>query len=84
MFDLLWKHIAKRIQLSKDEFDRCSRFFIPQRVKKKQFLLQEGEVCKHLAFVNSGCMREYTVDTKGEEHVLQFAMADWWISDVTS
>jgi CRP-like cAMP-binding protein len=37
-----------------------------------------------MAFVNDGCLREYTVDHKGEEHILQFAIKDWWISDLTS
>lgn len=37
-----------------------------------------------MAFVNDGCLREYTVDHKGEEHVIQFAIKDWWISDLTS
>ena len=41
-------------------------------------------MCIHLAFVNSGCLREYTVDHKGDEHIIQFAIEDWWISDLNS
>lgn len=41
-------------------------------------------MCKHLAFVNSGCLRAYSVDHKGEEHIIQFAIEDWWISDLNS
>jgi CRP-like cAMP-binding protein len=84
VFELLRQHIEKRVRLTSEEFGRCAAFFIPRQLRKKQFLLQEGEVCRHLAFVNSGCLREYTVDHKGEEHVLQFAIRDWWISDLTS
>ncbi len=84
MFELLHKHIQQRIRLTPREFDLCSRFFTPRRVKKRQFLLQEGDVCRYLAFVNSGCLREYTVDQKGGEHIIQFAIQDWWISDLHS
>lgn len=81
MFDLLRQHILKRIDLTEEEFSRCTTFFIPKKLRKHQFLLQEGDVCKCIAFVNKGCLRCYSVDGKGEEHVVQFAIEDWWISD---
>lgn len=84
MFDLLRTHIEKRVHLTDEEFSACTRFFVPKKVRKRQFLLQEGDVCKYLAFVNSGCLRQYTVDNKGEEHIIQFAIEDWWISDPNS
>ncbi|MBI5471010.1 MAG: Crp/Fnr family transcriptional regulator [Ignavibacteriae bacterium] len=84
MLELLRAHIEKRVHLGEEEFARCATFFTPRRVRRRQFLLQEGDVCKYLAFVNSGCLRAYSVDHKGEEHVLQFAIADWWISDLQS
>jgi CRP-like cAMP-binding protein len=84
MFELLRSHIEKRIHLTEEEFDRGSRLFTPRNIRRRQFLLQEGDVCKHLAFVNSGCLREYSVDHKGDEHIIQFAIADWWISDLHS
>ncbi len=84
MSDLLRKHIQKRITLSDEEFNRCASFFTRRKIRKKQFLLQEGEVCKHGAFVERGCLRLYTVDRNGEEHIVQFAIEDWWISDLQS
>ncbi len=84
MFDLLHAHITKRVRMTPKEFDLCTRFFVHKKIRKRQFVLQEGEVCKHLAFVNEGCLRDYTVDHKGEEHILQFAIRDWWISDLNS
>ena len=81
MFDLLRAHILKRIDLSDEEFARCTTFFIPKKIRKHQFLLQEGEVCKSIAFVVNGCLRCYSVDHKGEEHIVQFAIEDWWISE---
>lgn len=84
MFDLLHAHITKRVRMTAKEFELCTGFFVHRKIRKRQFILQEGEVCKHLAFVNEGCLREYTVDHKGEEHILQFAIQDWWISDLNS
>ncbi len=84
MFELLRTHVRKRVDLTDEEFDVCTKFFIPKKIRRKQFLLQEGEVCKSLTFVTRGCLRSYTVDGAGEEHILQFAVEDWWISDLCS
>ena len=84
MYQLFRKHIDKRLHLNDDEFAICASFFVPKKLRKKQFLLHEGEVCKHIGFVNSGCLRQYTIDSKGAEHIIQFAIADWWVSDLNS
>jgi len=84
MYPLLRSHIEKRVQLTNEEFELSSKFFVPKKVRKKQFLLHEGEVCRNIGFVNSGCLREYTIDNKGSEHIIQFAIEDWWISDPNS
>jgi len=84
MFNLLRTHIEKRVKLTDEEFEICSKFFVPKKIRKKQFLLNEGDVCKNLGFVNSGCLREYTIDNKGAEHIIQFAIEDWWVSDLNS
>ncbi len=81
MFDQLYAHVNRRVPLTREEWSLWEPFFVPRKIRKRQFLLQEGEVARHIAFVNSGCLRSYTVDAKGEEHVVQFAIADWWISD---
>ncbi|MGE5796427.1 MAG: Crp/Fnr family transcriptional regulator [Ignavibacteria bacterium] len=84
MFDLLREHIEKRIHLTDKEFSECIKFFVLRKVRKRQFVLQEGEVCRHIGFVNSGCLKVYTIDGKGAEHIIQFAIKDWWVSDLNS
>jgi CRP-like cAMP-binding protein len=84
MFDLFRKHIEKRTHLSDAEFKIVKTYFVPKKFRKKQFLLHEGDVCRHIGFVNSGCLREYTIDNKGTEHIIQFAIEDWWVSDLNS
>jgi CRP-like cAMP-binding protein len=46
--------------------------------------LQEGDVCKYNAFVTKGMLRSYTIDEKGNEHILQFASEGWWAADLYS
>lgn len=53
-------------------------------VKRKEFLLREGQVCKHFAFVLEGCFKMYATDKAGKEHNLQFAAEDDWIADISS
>jgi CRP-like cAMP-binding protein len=84
MFSLLRAHIEKRVQLTDEEFEISVKFFKPKKLRKNQFLLNEGEVCTHIGFVNSGCLRQYTIDNKGTEHIIQFAIEDWWVSDLNS
>ena len=67
-----------------EDFNIVAKYFVPKTIKKHQFLLNEGIVCKHIGFVNSGCLREYTIDSKGIEHIVQFAIEDWWVSDLHS
>lgn len=57
---------------------------IERRVKRRQFLLQEGDVCRHHHFVVEGCLKMYTVDSKGNEHNLQFTAENDWITDLGS
>ncbi len=84
VFELLQKHIARRIDLTDQEFKLCTTFFTPRTLRKKQFLVQEGEPGRYVAFVTRGCLRNYTIDDKGEEHVIEFAIEDWWASDLHS
>jgi len=84
MYQLLRTHIDKRVNLTDDEFATIFKFFVPKKLRKRQFLLHEGEVCKNIGFLNSGCLRQYTIDSKGAEHIIQFAIEDWWVSDLHS
>lgn len=84
MFDLLLQNISRHIHLEPDE----SRFFTSiiqvRHLQKKEFLLREAEVCRYESFVLKGCLRNYYLDNKGDEHILQFSVEDWWTSDLYS
>ena len=55
--------------------------FVPKKIRKRQYLLQEGEVCKYAAFIVKGAMRQYSVDDKGVEHIVRLLIENWWASD---
>ena len=84
MFTLLHQKITEIVTLSDEEFDLLKNLFVPKKLRKRQYLLQEGDVCKYQAFVEKGILRSYTLDDKGAEHVLQFATEGWWIADLSS
>jgi CRP-like cAMP-binding protein len=84
MHELLFEHINKKISLSKSDEEFLKTVFIPKKLRKRQYLLQEGEINKYNVFVSKGCLRIYSIDEAGKEHVVQFAIEDWWIGDMYS
>ena len=84
MFDLLLANIDKKVSLSEEEKSLLSSFYTQKKLRKKQYLLQEGDVSKYTAFVNKGLLRSYRLDDGGNEHIIQFACEDWWMSDIYS
>ncbi|GAB2814627.1 Crp/Fnr family transcriptional regulator [Ferruginibacter profundus] len=82
--DLLLHAIARHISLTAGEQDQLIAVLSYKKVKKKQFLYQEGDISKQAVFVIAGCLRSYSIDKNGFEHILQFAPPGWWISDMKS
>lgn len=81
MFDAFTHYLLQRISLSESEIEWIRTLSILKKLRKKQYLLQEGDVWIYNAFVTTGCMRSYAVDEKGQEHVIGFAVENWWIGD---
>ncbi|WP_312076741.1 Crp/Fnr family transcriptional regulator [Chryseobacterium sp.] len=84
MFDILFSHIQNKVDLSDEEKTELQSFFISKKLRKKQYLLQEGEICKYISFVSKGLLKSYFVDEKANEHINMFAFEGWWISDFNS
>ena len=84
MFDILISHIQNKVSLTEEEKTELQSFFSVKKLKKKQYLLQEGDVCKCLSFVNKGLLKSYFTDEKGGENINMFAFEGWWISDFKS
>ncbi|MDW9381521.1 cyclic nucleotide-binding domain-containing protein [Chryseobacterium sp. JV558] len=77
-------HFKKYLPLNNEEIQALKDRVTERKIKRRQFLLQEGDVCKYFTYVQSGCFKMYGVDDKGVEHNLAFATEDDWISDIGS
>lgn len=82
--DPLIEYFNTILPLDEEEKSFVKEVFHQRRVKRRQFILQEGEVCVHNTFVAEGCLKMYYVDNNGKEHNLQFAIENWWIGDIGS
>lgn len=78
------KNINSKIHLSPENIDRILAAFQVKKVKRRQFVIQPGFIAKYRIYVLSGAFRSYVIDDKGNEHTIQFAVEDWWISDYDS
>lgn len=72
------------LPLNEEEKTYLGKVFRERKIRRRQYILQEGEVCRFNSFVVEGCFRMYYVDDNGKEHNLQFAVENWWIGDIGS
>lgn len=84
MLELLHKKIDAITTVTQEEYTYFKTLFINKKLRKRQYFLQEGDVCKYQAFVVKGLLRSYTIDDKGNDHILQFATEGWWLADLSS
>ena len=84
MFAEIVTHMRRFISLSAAEEALLASKLYSREVKKKEHLLQAGEVCHENYFITQGCFRLYLVTDKGVEQVIQFGIEDWWITDYVS
>lgn len=84
MYGPYFQNFNSKVPLQKDEEEFIEARLSVKKLRKKQYLLQEGDVCQSVAFVSKGVLRAYTVDDDGTEHIMQFASEGWFISDLYS
>lgn len=84
MYELFFRKFNEKISLTEEEETLVKQYLTPKKLRKKQYLLQEGDICKSIAFVEKGVLRAYSVDEKGNEHIIQFGLEGWLISDLYS
>lgn len=84
MYTPLLDHIQKFIQLEPEELQQLTGYFEYKKLKKKELLLQEGNICDKQHFIVKGCCRMYINNEKGQEQTMQFGIENWWITDYLS
>jgi CRP-like cAMP-binding protein len=84
MFENLASYLIRNAGLTSEELRLVQKAVVPKKVRKRQYLLQEGDVSRYNSFVAKGCLRLYQVGKDGTEHIMKFAVENWWISDYES
>jgi len=82
--ELLIAYVSAAFPLKEKEVNELLSLFTERQIKRRGFILHQGDVCKHVTFVVSGCVKMYAVDQAGKEHNLEFAVENEWISDLSS
>ena len=83
-FDVLQTYFAARGTFSDADFASMRTRFVPLHLRAGGFLQRAGEPARHGAFVARGCLRSYVIDSRGREHIVQFAPETWWLADTQS
>lgn len=81
MFSVFREYLSAKIRLSDEDYRMIESVCIFKKLRKRQYLAQEGDIWRYNAFVCQGLLRTYRVDDKGVEHIMNFAMENWWIGD---
>lgn len=84
MYELFLQKFNEKVPLTQEEETLIKTYLTPKKLRKKQYLLQEGDVCKTFAFIEKGALKAYSVDDAGNEHIIQFGLEGWFISDLYS
>ncbi|KPH14305.1 Crp/Fnr family transcriptional regulator [Chryseobacterium sp. ERMR1:04] len=77
-------YLSKVLNVPVEKVNMCSLHYEVKKIQKNQFILQYGEVCRHIYFVEKGLLKMYSIDKNGKEHIIQFAPESWLISDRSS
>lgn len=84
MKHLLKENLKKYISVSDEELEKFCQLFEEKSIKKKEFLLQGGEICRFEAFIVKGLFKVFHLDKNGDEQILYFGDENWWITDFDS
>ncbi|MGE8434560.1 Crp/Fnr family transcriptional regulator [Chryseobacterium joostei] len=84
MMESLKTHIREYVDISDEKLERYCNAFILRKIKKKDFLLKEGDICEFEGFIVNGCFKVSHTDRNASEQILYFGIENWWISDIDS
>ncbi|KAA6439877.1 Crp/Fnr family transcriptional regulator [Dyadobacter flavalbus] len=84
MYEVFFRKFNEKVQLTESEMNFIKQYLTPKKLRKRQYLHQEGDICKNVAFIEKGLMRSYVVDSDGQEHIMAFALEGWTMGDLYS
>ena len=83
-FEVLRAYLDARATFSDHDFDLIRGALLHKHLDAGEFLQRGGDITQYAAFVAAGCLRNYVIDAKGKEHIVQFAPETWWLADARS
>jgi CRP-like cAMP-binding protein len=84
MKEQIKKHFSRYVEFSEVEIDEIYSKLTQKTFEKKDYILKEGEICKSNYFLLSGIVRSFYIDNKGNEKTTQFALENWWVTNMES
>ena len=85
-YTLLFEYIESKslLRLNDSEKEQIQKAFKTRHLRKRQYLLQEGDVCKYMAFIIQGAGRMYAIKENSQETIIRLAIESWWLGDYES
>ena len=80
----LFNNLNNYSSISEEQFSLIAEVLSRRLIKKKRALIEEGDICRNLFFVEKGALRSYSTGNDGTEHVMQLAIENHWIADLSS
>lgn len=77
-------YIRQHATLTVAELDLVLQAADSMHVPKGDYVLRQGQVCRHKIFIAKGLLRMFGTAADGSEHVLQFTTENGWTLDVES
>jgi CRP-like cAMP-binding protein len=84
MFEIFAAYLKEKGGLTEEEVKLVAEVTVEKKLRKRQYLLQEGDISNFNCFIAKGCLRMYRLGKDGTEHILRFGVEDWWMSDYES
>lgn len=78
------EHIRKFVPITDGDISIINKYIKRHSLKRKEELMHNGQICKSLYYVESGCLRMYFINSKSSEQITQFAIEGWWLADFFS
>jgi CRP-like cAMP-binding protein len=83
-FELLLSNISRHISLTTEEAEFFISLFNSRYLASGEFLVREGDICRYESFITKGCLKSYSIDENGVEHIIDFLVEEWWADDLYS
>ncbi|MBV6640305.1 MAG: Crp/Fnr family transcriptional regulator [Cyclobacteriaceae bacterium] len=81
-YQVLLDHIRELVPITASEEELIKKSFNPVQLERKAYLLKKGDPSNHMRFISAGCLKAFSIDEQGNEHILQFGISGWWVNDL--